>query len=367
MDLSHCKELARSRDEAVRATAQIVVCGKCFEVSDKGSGLFPYVIRDHRFYIKISRPGNCALPMASGQIRNSHLLHAGPVQATQELRDTLEALGIVSGLETVSRVDLAVDFVSDAKMDGWGREAWVTRLEYKQAHSVGDHFTGWSIGRKSSLQFGLYDKTFEILHESGKDYLYEIWEKAGWVPWDSVWRAEGRFRRLILSEFGLNTLDDVLRSLPGLWAYLTNTSLRLTIPNESDSTRARWPNHAFWDALAGVQWNRPFSKLSREYKDLNAPSDRILAIRTIACLTSVMGRDAILEPGAAWDWLRAVSMSYLRGRESITGKTPEDALIERAQDKARRYGTMLNVGGRPALPLASDPAAQAYRQASDGV
>ncbi len=364
--LEHCKELAQSRDEALRATAQIVVDDCFFEVSDKGAGLFPYVIRDDRFYIKLSRPGKHAIPMAYCQIRNVHLLHVGPSQAVQDLRSVLEALGEVEGREKISRVDLAVDFVSDVQMDSWGREAWVTRLEYKQAHSVGERFTGWSIGRKDALQFGFYDKTFEILRESGKHYLYGIWDKAGWAPWDSVWRAEGRFRRPILAQFVLNTLDEVLRGLPGLWAYLTETSLRLTRPNYADATRARWPNHPLWDSIAKVAWDVPLSRLTRQYKHVNAPSDKTLAIRGIANLTSVMGREGLLEVGVAWDRLRDIVMSQLMSIHAFSDREPEEILIEKAREKGRRYGTINNVRATPALPPADDAAAQAYLIPSRG-
>jgi hypothetical protein len=365
-DLERCKGLAQSRDEAVRASAQVVIGDCFFEVSDKGAGLFPYVIRDSRFYIKLSRPGNRSVPMAHCQIRNVHLLQVGPSQALQDLRWFMDALGEVEGPEKISRVDLAVDFVSDVQMDSWGREAWVTRLEYKQAHSVGERFTGWSIGRKDALQFGFYDKTFEILRESGKHYLYEIWDQAGWAPWDSVWRAEGRFRRPVLAQFDLNTLGDALSGLPGLWVYLTETSLRLTAPNHADATRARWPNHPLWDSIAKVAWDVPLSRLTRHYKHVNAPSDRTLAIREIANLTSVMARDGILEIGVARDRLRDIVMSQLMSIHAFSDREPEEILIEKAREKGRRYGTINNVAGTPALPPADDAAAQAYRKASKG-
>jgi len=364
--LAELKERAKSRDASTRAQAQLVVCGHCFRVADKGARFFPFVIDDDRFYIKLSGPSNKSFPLAYCQVRNSHLMRVGPVAARTDLRELLSELGQVTGPETVSRVDLAVDFVSDQAMDAWGREAWVTRLAYKQSHSVGDRFTGWSIGRKNTLQFGLYDKTFEIEQESGKDYMYEVWEKSGWAPWDSVWRGEGRFRRPILAQFGLDSLDDVLGSLGPLWQYLTGTSIRLTEPNRTDATRARWPNLALWDQLSQVRWDVPSGVLTRVYKGLGAPKDRTLAIRTIASLTSLMGRDGVLEAGPAWSCLRDLVWSHLLTQEIATGLKPEEALVEKAQEKGRHYGTLQNVSGTPALPPAGTAAAQAYRRASGG-
>lgn len=364
--LEQLKERAQSRDPSVRAQAQIVLAGRCLEVRDKGAGMFPYVLQDDRFYIKLSRQGNKSLPLAFCQIRNRHLMSVGAVSARADLLALLAELGQVTGPETVSRVDLAVDFVSDQVMDAWGREAWVTRLAYKQSHSVGDRFTGWSIGRKNTLQFGLYDKTFEIEQESGKDYLYEVWEKSGWAPWDTVWRAEGRFRRSVLAQFGLDTLEEVLGSLGCLWRYLTETSIRLTEPSQTDATRARWPNLGLWDQLSQIAWGMPAGVLTRVYKGLGAPKDRTLAIRAISTLTSLMARDGVLDTGPAWSRLRDVVWSYLLTREIATGLRPEEALVEKAQEKGRRYGTLQNVSGAPALPPPGIPAAQAYRRASGG-
>lgn len=364
--LAHLKELAQSRDPSFRSRAQIVLNGYCLRVKDKGAGMFPYVIEDDRFYIKLSRPGNQSLPLAYCQIRNFHLFSVGVVAARNDLRNLLSELGEITASETVSRVDLAVDLTAEQAMDAWGRDAWVTRLAYKQSHSVGDRFTGWSIGRKNTLQFGLYDKTFEVETQSGKHYLYEVWDDAGATPWDTVWRAEGRFRRPILAQFDLYTLDDVLGALGGLWRYLTETSIRLTVPRPSDETRARWPNHPLWEFLSQIEWGVPSAALKRSYKGLGAPKDRTIAIRGIALLTSVMGRDGIRHAGPGFNQLREIMLTFLRSQEVFTGLTPEEALLEKALEKGRRYGTMQNVAGAPALPPLGDPAAQAYRRASGG-
>ena len=55
-------------------------------------------------------------------------------------------------------------------------------------------------------------------------------------------------------------------------------------------------------------------------------------------------------------------IDYLLTKEIATGLKPEEALIEKAQEKGRRYGTLQNVSGTPALPSAGTAAAQAYRR-----
>jgi hypothetical protein len=153
--LQALKEQAQSRQPQTRAKAQLVIGDQCFEVKDKGAGLFPFVLGNDSFYIKLARPGNTTLPFAFCQFRNSYLLHVGPSAAVRSLVLVLQELGQVTGGETVSRVDLAVDFVTDIPIEPWPAECWVTRLDLKNAYSDGDGFTGWSIGRKSSLQLSL--------------------------------------------------------------------------------------------------------------------------------------------------------------------------------------------------------------------
>jgi hypothetical protein len=227
-------------------------------------------------------------------------LHVTPSVALGSLLQILQELGRVTGSETVSRVDLAVDFATDIPIKAWPAEYWVTRLDHKNSYSDGDRFTAWNIGRKSSLQLGLYDKTREIEKVSGKTYLYDLWKQAGWVPWDSVWRAEGRFRRQTLAQFGLSSVEDVEAAAGALWQYITGTSVRLAIPSETDSTRSRWTLHPLWDELTRVDWGLPPIRLTRSYKGLGAPSDKSLARMVRAALTSLMARDGVLETGPAW-------------------------------------------------------------------
>jgi len=115
--LDGLKESAQSRSASTRSMAQIVLAGDCFDVRDKGMGLFPCVIQDGRFFIKMSRPGNSSLPFAYCQVRNSHVIRVGPRAALADVQRVLEELGSVDGGETVSRVDLAVDFASDESME----------------------------------------------------------------------------------------------------------------------------------------------------------------------------------------------------------------------------------------------------------
>ena len=265
------KILAQSDQPEEQAQAQYVLGSHVFEVKDKGAGVFPFVIDDNAYRIQLSRPGK-KLPMAYVKVSAEYLAHKGPLAVMDELLTLLADLAEVKGTNLVSRVDLAVDFVSDVVMDSWDRIAWVTRASKIQAHSTDQHFTGWSIGMGGVIGARLYDKTREIIH-SGKDWAMLLWLPAGWQSGEAVWRLEFELKREVLKELGLSSLETVLANLGGLWRYATADWLRLTAPNEHDATRARWLNHSLWDELASVDWNSASDVLLKRFSNTRPPDD----------------------------------------------------------------------------------------------
>jgi len=61
--LSELKRLARSENPREQAKAQLKLGDHLFEVKDKGSSMFAYVLEDNAFRIQLSRPKK-AVPMA---------------------------------------------------------------------------------------------------------------------------------------------------------------------------------------------------------------------------------------------------------------------------------------------------------------
>lgn len=364
--LESLKALAQSRAALDQAAAQLMVADRCFAVCDKGAGRFRFKLEDNCFFIRLAQASAGGLPVAYCQIRSHYLCHVGAEVATAELRSVLEALAEIESDETVSRIDLAVDFVSSLNMEAWTRQAWVSRVSYRQAHSVGQRFTGWTVGRNCPLSLRMYDKSFEVETQSKKYYLHEIWDAAGWAPWDDVWRIEGQFRRGCLRSFGLGNLASVLGALPGLWMHLLD-SIRLTVPNVLDETRGRWPTHPLWESLARVPWQGSQSHLTRIPAASGAPSEAYIGRQVAALLTSVMAREALLEPGSGFDVLRRLGRDHLEMKARIAGISLDELIEEQVRLKGRKFHTMRNASGAPVPPVAESPAARAYRQASDGV
>jgi len=185
--LEGLKQLAQNPDPAEQARAQLIVGDETFLVHDKGAPLFPFVLENGAFYIKLAeRSENSPLPCVYCQFRSEYLVQTGPLQAESEVREVLRELVLLGGVDTVSRIDPAVDFVTDVNMEGWSRRSWVTRLRRKTSNSDGEQFTGWRIGtHRNPVSLRLYDKTHELSKSNGKAYLHEIWEKAGHMVSDN--------------------------------------------------------------------------------------------------------------------------------------------------------------------------------------
>jgi hypothetical protein len=96
--------------------------------------------------------------------------------------------------------------------------------------------SGFSIG-KGDIVARIYDKTLEI-SKSGKDWLYDLWGIGRDVR---VWRVEFQLRREALKEFAIETLDDLINRMQGLWNYCVNDWLSVrTVGNKNGRLVSFW-------------------------------------------------------------------------------------------------------------------------------
>jgi hypothetical protein len=339
-ELDRLKGLAQSRSPQDQARAVVRLADQYFIVQDKGAGLFGFVLHNAHFYLRVRSARAKQLPAVQVQVRSEHLVQVGPEHAAAEARAIAASLCEIDGDEAVSRIDPRVDFTTSVPIHEWDRRFWLTRASHRNAHSVGDVFTGWAIGQKGDVGFRLYLKTFEIETQSKKFYLHDIWKTAGWFTADPVWRAEFQLRRAALAQFDLRSLRDVLAALPALWAHLTGQWLRLTEANPTDDNRARWPTHPLWSALQTVPWTGSNEPLRRRFRATNAPSDRWIAQAGTAVLTSVMAKDGLVDPDAGLEKLRSIIREHWNDRELLEGAPADQLILERAVAKERKYGTV---------------------------
>ncbi len=360
--LEKLKILAQSNDEAEQACAQYQVDGEVFAVLDKGGPGYPYILVSPRFNLRLSRYLSRSLPLVSVQIRSSYLAAVGPVEAVRKLRVIASHFGDVEGEETVSRADITLDFTTKQDISYFGKDDWITTAETKVPYfEGGGRFTGWTFGLGSSTGARLYDKKYEIVKKQGSTHFFDLWQQAGWVPWDEAWRLEFELKRATLARFHISTIDQLMDRLPGLWAHLVGKFLRLAVPNPNDNTRSRWANHPLWDNIASVKWAGLQVAVTAKAVLNDAPSDEWLARQAGSLISSMMAREGIDDPKLAAALLVKLVYCTYENKEMIYGATPEDILRTRADLKARKYGTRLN-SNKHVKEKWRDEDARAYRE-----
>jgi hypothetical protein len=346
--LINLKAMAQSADVGEVALAQFKIGDHIFEVKDKGSKLFPYILEDNSFRISLSKCLSTSLPLAFVHVSSGYLASATVEAIEADLRGVLQELaageeekGPGLGGAGVSRIDLFVDFASTWNMEDWDRGAWLTRAKKIEQYAVDGKFSGWAIGRGAAISARLYQKLLEIL-TSGKVYLLDLWKKAGWDGITPVWRLEFQLRRAVLDQLGLKSLGDALRHLSGIWSYCTTDWLRLTVSNPTDTKRSRWPSHLLWDAISSVDWETQGGPLCRQFSKTRAPGDEWIYQTMLQPVIAVMARDGISDLESAIDRTRSPFIEFHEERSHQAGKLFSTYIREKVQLKARQYNTVLN-------------------------
>src|SRR5487761_1912297 len=359
--LEKLKQLAQNPEADQQALAQYSLGGHLFEVKDKGSTVFPYVLEDGAFRIQLSRVSK-QLPMAYVKLSSRYLSSIKPEDAETHLRGLLSELGILSAPAHVSRLDLCADFVSFEDMESWGREAWVTRAKNIAAYAANEQFTGWTVGLGGVIACRLYNKLIEIF-ESGRDDMLPLWQAAGWQTDEPVWRVEFQFRREAMAQHNLVTLNSVLANLNGLWSYASTEWLRLTIPNPDDQTRSRWPIHPLWGYLSSIDWESDGGQLARSFKATRLPADKRIFSLGVSSIASYMAKHGITDYGDGLDRYMFDLYNHLQSSGNFLGLPAESVMLEKVRVRAKEFNTILNLNEAEEKRQALERAEAAYRKA----
>ena len=360
-ELAELKKLAQQLPHEA-AKAQYAFDGHVFQVSDKGTGLFAFRLIDGAFDIKLSTAKGDTVPMAYVQVRSRYLAHQDPLAIENHLRSVLRCFGEPQ-TPKVSRIDLFFDFASTVDMEGWQREAWVTRASAIQQFAEDSTFTGWAIGAGAALMARLYLKSLEC-RKSGKDYLLDLWKRSGWDGETPVWRLEFEFRREVLAQLKLSSLPEALDNLDGLWGYASTDWLKLCQVNPADRTRSRWPVHPLWLALASVDWRSKGGPLTRQFKPSTVPSDNWFASHALSLLASLASVKGLGSIDAAVDQLAHLAETALGDRQTRIGASPDELFTEAVAICNRKYSVRLNKReAQPEAPRLQNP----YYRATQGL
>ena len=362
--LSQLKRQAQSEKQNDQAKAQIKIGDHLFEVKDKGTSMFAYILENNAFRIQLSRPGK-AVPMAYVKISSEYLTHLLPAEAEKRLSAILSQLGALESTANVSRIDLFVDFVSHQNMEAWSREAWVTHAASVNAYAIDNHFTGWAVGLGGVMACRIYDKLFEII-KSNKGYLIPLWQAAGWQAGEPIWRLEFEFKREMLVQKDLSKLADVLANMNGLWSYATTEWLKLTLPNPEDKTRSRWAIHPMWASLAALDWETSGGALKQRFSNDRAPNDQVALNRGFSAVTTWMAAHGHRDYETAIHPFFIALDEFINNRAMDFGLSFEELVAEKVAGKARRFNTLDNNEKLESTDSDKTAAIEAYRKASDG-
>lgn len=332
--LEEKKKLAQSEQEKKQALARIAINDHCFEVLDRGTKWYSFILVDNWYHLQISGSKRQKLPQVYVQISSELLTCYGLDTSIQELRKVINMLLEKIEEETISRTDIFTDFVTDRELEAIEKVSWVTRAKKTHKYWEGDIFTGWTIGQGGDISARLYEKTVE-LEKSHKDYLKELWEKQGWDTIQRVWRLEFQLRRELLAQMAIHTFSDLMEKRNDIWKYCTHEWLRLAI-KDTTINRTRWKTDSVWERIQDVKFDDgKYTGILRQVNKSRIPSDKTLFQNGIGYITAFAAREGFenVDKGTLNEYLDKAK-NYLR--EQTNGRD-EDYLKTKIDNKKKKY------------------------------
>lgn len=328
------KELAQSDDDGLQAMARMPIDEHCFEVSDKGRRSYAFVLMDNWFQIQVSASKRRKIPEVYVQVSSVLLNCLGLDNALTHLRSVVSKLLADIEEETISRIDLFVDFTSERDFSKIHDEEWITRAHAISRHSENRVFTGFSIGMGGDIAVRLYDKTIEITKRN-KLFFIEIWKKQGWDG-EKVWRLEFQLRRAFLGQMSVNTVSDLLIFVNDVWRYCTHEWLRLGIDDGTEN-RSRWPTDELWKEIQRVIFgDGSFTGITRNVDKSRVPDDKTLFKGGIGYITSHAAKHGIKNLDDAVNSFARNAKSFLDGVKKTSSVKGSDAYFKTKTELKRK-------------------------------
>ncbi len=190
--------------------------------------------------------------------------------------------------------------------------------------------TGIASGKSNNLRLNMYDKVKQV-KKKGLTWVFDMWERsAAYEPGAATWRVEFQLGREFLKGRGIETLDDLLPAIPGLWAYCMGW-FSFRVPTRGDSNKSRWAVAGWWQALSA--WGGSDAPPLPRVKVVRPRLDRLSA-GLFGYLTSTMAITGHDSPYDALDTVMGIERA----------KVGADRLDRRLAAKQQRYAgfTMAN-------------------------
>ncbi len=296
-----------------------------FVVSGRGFGKYRFGLEHPIGRVGVSPSER--LPPIRVQPRSEFLHGVGPAATVDVFHQLLSP--VVDDLRfSASRVDLYAD-VTGFPLQLSDHDRFVCRAEARRSYQSAGRCSGFDFGARGSrsLHGRVYDKLLDVLR-TGHDWWFEIWdedfdEDAG------ITRVELEFPRQVLTDFDLDTPDQVLAATSALWRYGTDMWLTYRTVT-SDSNTARWPIDPRWELVQKAALGGTTTELERLTRRARAGSLRRLTPGLIGYL---VGFAAQVQTTEITDTLVALDR-HMRNDEIVRG-VPFTERIERRRLEGR--------------------------------
>lgn len=260
--LDDAKETAAHADKRREGLAALELGGVPYKVRATGTKGFRWQVECDDYLLLFANP-DTDWPMSVRYLASGLWEHGASALRERALK-SLAAVTVPNGadFQRVSAAHYCFDFhAPDFTREfrpGALQGAVVCHSSCKMREN-GNAYSSWSssargqtldIGRKSSLQVSIYDKSLEITEASGKTWFYDLWARdhGGEIFDCDVWRIEIRFGSEFLKNRNVRRSHELTAELPRLIAEAMY-SRRLTVPQRGDGNRWRWPVHPLWSEV----------------------------------------------------------------------------------------------------------------------
>jgi hypothetical protein len=333
LELERLKLCAQSTEPAERAHASVLVADHSFQVLGRGSKRHPFLLSNQHYHLQLSRAQASSMPLIYAKISSELLTLTGLDRSVNALNNLASVIGWDYELAKVSRVDLCVD-LDGFQLPSIPLDHFVCRSKEKRFYAAGTSMTGLSVGEGGDLMCRIYNKTVE-LKKSKKYYLHEVWKSCE-ATGEDVWRVEFQFKREVLRQLGVNSVDDLKKQQNSLWDYATDW-LQFNYPVGKDSNRGRMKTYPFWEIVKAAKFNEePRHKLRRISKS-QKPDDDFLFLNGLGALTSYMADREI-------DDIDEANLQYMKDCRKhhmelsrTSGKTLTTYVREKVEQKRQKF------------------------------
>lgn len=132
--------------------------------------------------------------------------------------------------------------------------------------------TGISIG-KGKISARLYDKPLEIMQQSQKIWMFDIWEVKEVPDNLKIIRIEFQLRREVIKDLGLDSIESVFECPENIWAYCTKQWLKFQ--NNIGKHHTQRKTYRWWivvqNSFFGIQDAHPLIRC----KSINPKADQL--------------------------------------------------------------------------------------------